>query len=295
MTAPAISVILPSHNEGENLVDTVRCVLRNSGEEPLEIVVVDDGSDDGSPERALERAKDAPVRVVRGEHLGVVGARNLGAAHARGEVLVFLDAHCYVRPGWLEALAATVAQPRVGLAGPACASLAAGQGPFGCGMTFTDPGLSVAWLPPRATAPYAVPLICGCCQALRRGVFRALGGYDAGMTRWGSEDHEICLSVHGHGLEVAVVPQSMIFHLFRDRHTYRVAGVEVLYNLLRMALVHLSDADFARVIEAYRSFPGLRASLELLEASDARARRNLWRATRRGNDGWLRALFAWAA
>lgn len=295
MTGPAISVILPSHNEGDNLVDTVGCVLRNSGEVPLEIVVVDDGSDDGSSDRVLERANDAPVRVVRGQNLGVVGARNLGAEHARGEVLVFLDAHCYVRPAWLGALAATAAQPGVGLAGPACASLAAGQGPFGCGMTFTDPRLSVAWLPPLATAPYAVPLICGCCQALRREVFGALGGYDSGMTRWGSEDHEICLRVHGLGLEVAVVPQSMIFHLFRDRHTYRVEGVEVLYNLLRMAFVHLSDAGFARVVDAYRPCPALRPSLDLLAASDADARRNRWRATRRRDDDWLRARFAWAA
>jgi len=295
VSAPAISVILPSHNEGDKLVDTVGCVVRNSRALPFEVVVVDDGSDDGSPERVLERAKDAPVRVVRGEGLGVVGARNLGAEHARGQVLVFLDAHCYVRPGWLGALAATVRQPGVGLAGPACASLAAAGGPFGCGMTFTDQRLSVGWLPPLAAVPYGVPLICGCCQALRRDVFRALGGYDPGMTRWGSEDHEICLRVHGLGLEVAVVPQSMIFHLFRERHTYRVQGAEVLYNLLRMALVHLSDAGFARVVDAHRPYPALRTSLDLLAASDAGARRDRWRAIRRRDDDWLRARFAWAA
>jgi glycosyltransferase involved in cell wall biosynthesis len=295
MTTFTASVIIPSHNEGDKLVDTVGCVLRNSGDPLLEIVVVDDGSDDGSPERVLERAAAAPIRVLRGQDLGVAHARNLGAKHARGDVLVFLDAHCYVRPGWLRALAATLEQPSVGLVGPACASLMAGQGPFGCGMTFTDRRLSVAWLPARATLPYAVPLVPGCGQAFRRDVFRRCGGYDSGMTRWGSEDHEICLRVHGLGLAVAIVPQSMIFHFFRQRHGYRVEAAEVLHNLLRMAFVHLSDARFAQVVDAHRASPTLPRSLDLLEASDARARRDYWRAIRRRDDAWFRAWFAWAA
>ena len=42
-----VSVVLPNHNEGENLVDTVGYVLQNSDGLDMEVIVVDDGSDDG--------------------------------------------------------------------------------------------------------------------------------------------------------------------------------------------------------------------------------------------------------
>ena len=61
-----VSIVIPAFNEGENLVDTVRCVLENTAYPDFEIVVVDDGSTDGSGDRlANVIGKDGRVGVVR--------------------------------------------------------------------------------------------------------------------------------------------------------------------------------------------------------------------------------------
>ncbi len=49
--ADRVSIVIPAHNEGENLVDTVHCVLENTAYPDFEIVIVDDGSTDGSGDR----------------------------------------------------------------------------------------------------------------------------------------------------------------------------------------------------------------------------------------------------
>ncbi len=242
MTTPmrSASVILPAHDEGDNLVDTVDCVLRHSGDVALEVIIADDGSTDGSPERARARFGPDRVTVVRGEGLGVARARNLGAAAATGEALVFLDAHCYVPDGWLAPLLEILAGARAGMAGPAFSNI---HDPRmrACGITWQDAGLENVWLPVTA-GPGHVPFHIGACQAVRADAFRDVGGYDEGMTRWGHEDIELCLRFWLFGYEVFAQPASLVYHLFRQRHPYAVDGRQVLYNRLRLMLLHF-DAD----------------------------------------------------
>ena len=172
MRVAEVSVVIPSHNEGENLVDTVDCVLANSSSEAIEVLVVDDGSTDGSGERVAARfAADPRVRVLRASETGVAGARNLGARQSTGHLLVFLDSHCYTPPGWLPRLTEPLADPAVGMIGPAFASLEHGNGARGLGITWRGPSLEIEWLPQQQEAPYPVPLLPGGCQAMRRADF----------------------------------------------------------------------------------------------------------------------------
>lgn len=86
-----ISVVMPAHNGGENLDSAVRAVLESSAI-PAEIILADDGSTDGAPERAAE--KDERVRVVRVSDYpcGPARARNAGAQEATQDIIVFVDA-----------------------------------------------------------------------------------------------------------------------------------------------------------------------------------------------------------
>ncbi|MEJ2366620.1 MAG: glycosyltransferase, partial [Deltaproteobacteria bacterium] len=251
-----VSVVIPAFNEGENLVDTVHCILNNSAQQDLEVIVVDDGSTDGSGDR-VERTfvEDGRVSVVRGVEQGVAGARNLGASGATGEVLVFLDGHCYTPPGCIASLTAILENPEVGMVGPAFASLGHGKGPRGLGVTWRDCSLEIQWLPQQGKTPYPVPLLIGACQAMRREDFGTLGRYDQGMTRWGSEDLEMCLRVWLMGYRVLVQPQTVVFHLFRKRHPYEVSGAKILYNQLRMVLLHMSTDRIARVFDYCKAKP----------------------------------------
>src|SRR5262249_37662613 len=113
--APGVSVVVVSHNEGENLGLTVDSLLAALPDD-AEVVVVDDVSTDGS----IEALPEGRVRVVRPEaRLGIAAARNLGAARSRGEVIVFSDAHVDVPPGFLGPLLDELRRPRVAAVGPA--------------------------------------------------------------------------------------------------------------------------------------------------------------------------------
>lgn len=107
---PLVSVILPVY-QGEALVlRAVQSVL-NQTYPNLELLVVDDGSTDGTFER-LQRIQDSRLKVFTQENQGVAAARNLGISQAQGEYLAFLDADDLWFPQKLETELATVTQHR---------------------------------------------------------------------------------------------------------------------------------------------------------------------------------------
>jgi len=118
-TGPTASVVVVTHG---NLVFTrlcLRTVLANSGE-GLELVVVDNGSSDGTAAYLARLAeRDARVRVLlNGANLGFAAACNQGLGLASGDHLVLLNNDAMVPPGWLDGLRRHLAEPAVGLVGP---------------------------------------------------------------------------------------------------------------------------------------------------------------------------------
>ena len=98
MDQPMISVIVPVYNTKEYLP---RCIasLKAQTYAPLEILLVDDGSTDGSGELCDEFAReDERIRVLHKENGGSSTARNLGLDNAKGEYIGFVDSDDYVEP-----------------------------------------------------------------------------------------------------------------------------------------------------------------------------------------------------
>lgn len=101
-----VSVIIPAYNAADVLERCVRSVLAQTYAR-FEVLLVDDGSRDGTPELADALAReDGRVRVVHKENGGVSSARNAGLDEARGEWLTFVDADDYLGPHFLESLLA---------------------------------------------------------------------------------------------------------------------------------------------------------------------------------------------
>jgi glycosyltransferase involved in cell wall biosynthesis len=86
MTGPLVSVVVPVH-EGERFLARALVSALAQDHRPLEVVVVDDGSSDGSAEIAASH----PVRLLRQPNRGVAAARNAGVSASKGELLAFLD------------------------------------------------------------------------------------------------------------------------------------------------------------------------------------------------------------
>lgn len=279
-----VSVIIPAKSEGDNLIDTVAAVRENSVLRP-EIIVVDDASEDGAPQRLAARfAEDDLVRVIAGPDEGIARARNAGAGVARGEILVFLDGHCFVPPGWLEPLVAPFADPVVGMTGPAFRSIRDPRA-RACGITWADASLGNVWLPPETQGP--VPFHIGACQAVRAELFAAEGGFDPGMTRWGSEDVELCLRVWLMGHDVHAVPESEVYHLFRTARPYTVDTTLILYNHLRLALLHFDAARLEQVIARLQTYPGSAGAIARAFTDGTLADRDRIHARRTRDVTWL--------
>lgn len=104
----ALSVIIPTYNNEQYVAACVRSVLDQETDVPFEVIVVNDGSKDGS--RQLLEANfgsDSRVRLIHQENKGLSGARNTGIDLAVGEYLLFVDSDDKLLPGAVENLMKT--------------------------------------------------------------------------------------------------------------------------------------------------------------------------------------------
>lgn len=267
-----LSLIVASLNEGVELHNTLR-TARSGKVVPDEIVVVDDGSIDGSCD-ALDQPEwqATGVRVLRTARLGIAGARNLGCRAARCTNLVFLDAHCRLEPDCLAVLRDALDKWPEAIVAPSIADRR--DTVYGCGVHLIDARLRVRWLPPPPadSVRHDLPLAPGGCLAMRRATFDRLGGFGA-FRELGQEDVEFGLRAWRAGVPVLAAPAARLEHLFRPEPPYVVAPTTRAYNVARIALVHFSGR---RQDECLRTLVGtLRATDVLLDliASDWEAER----------------------
>lgn len=166
--APELSVIVPAFNEERYIAATLqaveasaRLVAEVGGE--VEVIVVDDQSTDATAALAESPAD----RVVTGPGGTIGGARNAGAAVARGRTLVFVDADSWIEPEVLPAIRAAADAGAV--AGSIRATYRSARPAVQLLLRFWD------WYAPRHD------ITQGVCQFFDRAVFEAAGGYDTGL------------------------------------------------------------------------------------------------------------------
>jgi glycosyltransferase involved in cell wall biosynthesis len=158
-----ISFIIPAHNE-ERLLGSTLVAVHNAAREvaePYEVIVVDDGSSDGTVEAALRHG----ARVIAVNHRQIARARNAGARAASGDVLIFVDADTIVSAG---AVRGAVMALRGGAAGG------------GALVTFTGPlprwAHAVAWL--LSVSMRLGRMAAGCYVFCSREAFDRVDGFD---------------------------------------------------------------------------------------------------------------------
>ncbi|MFU8851002.1 bifunctional polysaccharide deacetylase/glycosyltransferase family 2 protein [Micromonospora sp. SL1-18] len=107
-----VSVIVPAYNEAANIAATVRSLV-GSAYPMLEVIVVDDGSSDGTAD-IVERMRLRGVRVIRQPNAGKPAALNTGIRAARADLLVLVDGDTVFQPDTVYRLVQGFADPRVG-------------------------------------------------------------------------------------------------------------------------------------------------------------------------------------
>jgi glycosyltransferase involved in cell wall biosynthesis len=206
---PLVSVVLPVRDAVSTLGRAVASIRAQTLPD-WELIVVDDGSTDGTGEALAAIARDEPrVRAVRQPALGVVAAANAGHALARGRFVARLDADDEALPGRLEAQAAWLDAPAHAAVGVVSCLVdyggdRAAQGGY---------ALHVDWLNSLVT-PEAIALnrfvespLANPSVMFRRELVAQFGGYRDGAF---PEDYELWLRWLDAGVVMAKVPQTLL-------------------------------------------------------------------------------------
>jgi GT2 family glycosyltransferase len=285
------AAVIVNYEVGDRLVGCVRSVLADTSAGPVEVVVVDNGSHDGSVDTL--RAALPGVRVVRAPgNVGYARAANLGTAAVRAPVVAVLNADTVVEAGAAQALLGRLdREARLGAIGPRLRNSDGTDYP----SARTMPSIPVAighglvglWKPDnRFTARYrqldadpAVPrlvdVVSGAAIWLRRTALDDVGGWDERYFMY-LEDTDLCWRLRRSGWDVAYEPSAVVDH---------EQGASTALRPYRMLLEHHRSAwRFAKV-----RLTGARALLLPLAAVFFAARAVLavaaqaWHALRRGS------------
>jgi GT2 family glycosyltransferase len=202
-TSPSASVIVPTHNRATALR---RCLdaLAAQRHGAFEVVVVDDGGSESlSPVvAAFEDRMD--LVLVRQRRTGPGGARNRGAARARGCVLVFTDDDCRPEAEWLPRLVARCgAEPGVGAGGRTVNELASAWSEVA--QIVVDLGYETANRDPSDARFFASNNL-----ALPAAGFHAIGGFDPLFAT--AEDRDLCDRWRAAGRRLVSVPEAVVRH-----------------------------------------------------------------------------------
>ena len=181
-TMPLVSVIIPCYNQGHFLGEAI-CSALDQTYPRVEIIVVDDGSADRTPEVARSYSG---VRYVRQDNQGLSAARNAGFAFSRGEYVVFLDSDDRLRP---EAVATNLAILDRERDAALC---------FGRTVQFhpdgrTNPAANWVGAEPYLDLLRRNPIICPGSAMYRRRVLDSVGGFDPSLNS--AEDYDMYLRI----------------------------------------------------------------------------------------------------
>ncbi len=213
---PLLSVIIPNWN-GKKFLSECIDSLKEQTFRDFEVILVDNGSTDGSAEFAEERY-DKFIRVIRNQkNLGFTGGNNVGIGAARGKYIVLLNNDTWAEPTWLEELAkAASLDPPVGMWASKVRSYfqrnrieAVGE------LTYWD-GLN------RAKGQYEIDngqyeemeeilFPPGCGGMFRKTVFDEIGLFDEDFFAYG-DDAEIGIRARLAGWKCYYVPRAVVYH-----------------------------------------------------------------------------------
>jgi GT2 family glycosyltransferase len=270
LAAGSASIVVVAHN---GLVFTRLCLeslLANTAECDFEAIVVDNGSDDGSPAYLAKLAeRDARVRVVlNGRNMGFAPACNQGLGLAGGEHLVLLNNDTLVPPGWLPRLLRHLGNPGVGLVGPVTnrigneAEIETDYRNWGEFLAFARRRAEShrgEWLEVRSPAMF--------CLAMRRQTFLQLGPLDERYEVGLLEDDDYADRAREAGYQLRCVEDVVVHHFGEASFGKLVPGGE--YARILRANQRLYAEKWGRQWEPYGRRPNPRYEREAEQLREA--------------------------
>ncbi|MER6453483.1 glycosyltransferase [Streptomyces sp900105245] len=242
-----VSVLVPAYNEAKCIENTVRSLM--ASEHPIEVVVVDDGSTDGTA-RIVEAMGLPNVRVVRQLNAGKPAALNRGLANARYDLVVMMDGDTVFEPSTVRELVQPFGDPRVGAV--------AGNAKVG-----NRDSLIGAWQHIEYVMGFnldrrmydvlrCMPTIPGAVGAFRRSALQRVGGMSDDTL---AEDTDITMALHRDGWRVVYAenarawteaPES-VQQLWSQRYRWSYGTMQAIWKHRRALVDRGPSGRFGRV------------------------------------------------
>jgi GT2 family glycosyltransferase len=227
-SSPDLSVCIVNWNTREDLGEAIASVLASGREVSLQLVVLDNASQDGSAEMVRERFPEVTL-IQSAENLGFARGYNRAAARSSGRHLLMLNPDTVVHSGALARLVAFLdSEPSAGAAGPRLLNLD-GSLQYSCRRFptpmaallrntvlgrlaphnhYTRDYLMADW---EHDAVRPVDWISGAAMCIRRQAWEQIGGFDEGYFMY-AEDMDWCWRAREAGWQVYYVPDAVIMH-----------------------------------------------------------------------------------
>jgi len=253
-----VSVIIVNYNSGEFLVQAIASLKQWVKATPLEIILVDNASRDGSVERVKQLFPQMSVLELP-NNVGFARANNLGAQMAQGKYLLFLNSDTVLHEDVLTPLVSFLEQDEnAAVVGPKLVNVdGTFQLSFGNRTGFLGEAQSIWWqrklkskrprisqgMEKKLVRKRDVKWLTGAAMLVRRPVFEMLGGFDEDYFMY-FEDADFCARVRKAGYRVTYFPATALIHLggksvkgLSDTIAYEYRRSQLLYYQKHRSLV----------------------------------------------------------
>lgn len=218
--APLVSIIIPTTGKKELIVTAIESIKKYSSYKNYELLIIDNGR--GSNRDGIDYVKNEGIKVIEiDEEFNWARINNIGASHARGEMLLFLNDDIQILDNnWLEELVSQAGRPEVGSVG---AMLLYPDGTIQhAGVFLVDHGGGarhyLTGLDPNEEiyqnlheVVREVSANTGACLMIRRDVFTKVGGFDEDLKLVGN-DIDMCLRIKSYGYKNIWTPYCRFLH-----------------------------------------------------------------------------------
>ncbi len=212
MPKAKVSVIIPCYNAEKTILKTLKALENQNFDEPFEVIVCDDGSEDGTVDVAREFARKSKlrVRVFANSHHGPAWQRNFGAEKAQGEIVVFTDSDCVPGKNWLREMVKPIERGEaVGV-----------QGTYRTlnrqSLMARFEGYEIEKRHEKMKRKKFIDFIGTFSAAYRRDVFLKFGGFDTGFETASGEDPELSYRIAKAGYKLVFNPKAFVYHPHPD-------------------------------------------------------------------------------
>jgi len=229
-----VSIVVPAFNCSKTIADTLNALRRQTYTGPIEIIVVDDGSTDQTPQIVQSFEE---VIYLRQDNAGPAAARNKGFKASTSEIVFFTDSDCIPHDDWVECSMASFTDKKI----------AAVSGSYDIANPQELLALSIyreimfrhnELMPefPKAFGSYNV--------AIRRNIFESLGGFNTGYRYPSGEDNDLSYKILLLGSKIFFNKKSLVKHHFpthifqylKEQFRHGFWRVKIYFNYPKMAI-----------------------------------------------------------